>query len=374
MNIYLDNAATTQIDAQVVKAMLEFHKKGVGNASSIHKFGLRAAQEVEKARQIISKKINADAKEIVFTSGGTESNNFALFGLVKKDEHLIVSKIEHPSIFETAKYLESKGVKVTYLDVDKDGLVNPQMLFETIQENTKLVSIMHVNNEIGTIQSIKDIGEICRKKNVLFHTDACQSFVNLELDVKKFSIDLATLSGHKIYGPKGVGCLFVRDGIKIEPLLRGGHQENGLRPGTYNSEGIVGFAKAVEIADSKSVGLITKLRDYFIAKIEDNIDGVLLMGSRDIRVGNNINFVFDNVNGRELLAELNHRGIYVSMGSACFSNNLSPSKVLLAIGIDAKKAMGAIRFSLSKWNTKKEIDLVVKNVKEIVTTLRQKNG
>ncbi len=373
MNIYLDNAATTQIDPLVTKAILEFQKSGVGNASSIHKFGLRAAQGVEKARQVIAKKINAQSKELIFTSGGTESNNLALLGVIKKDDHLIVSKIEHPSILEVAKYLESIGVRVTFLDVDKNGLVDPQIVLEKIQKNTKLVSIIHANNEIGTIQPIKEIGAICRQRNVLFHVDASQSFTKLEFDVENFNVDLATLSSHKIHGPKGVGCLFIRDGVKVNPLFFGGHQENGLRPGTYNSEGIVGFGKAVEISDEKTNLQVLKLRDYFIAEVEKNLESVFLTGSREKRICNNVNFVFEKVSGRELLTELNRRGIYVSMGSACFSNNLSPSSVLLAIGVDAQKAMSAIRFSLSKFNTVKEINIVVKNLKEIVVSLRNKS-
>ncbi len=370
MEIYLDNAATSKLDPEVEKAMLLCQDLKMMNASSFHKLGLKAAKAIERAREIIAQKIDAGPRELIFTSGGTESNNHAIKGVafanIERGNHIITSKIEHPSIIEATKWLENRGFEITYLSVDKEGLVDLIDVEKAIKKKTILVSVIHGNNEIGTIEPIYEIGSICRKKGVYFHVDACQSFTKTDLNIKKQKLDLVTLNAHKIHGPKGIGALYIREGVRIDPFLHGGGQERGLRSGTYNTEGIVGFGRAAEIADAGDIKKMIGLRDYFIQRIQNSVTGVILNGPRDNRLCNNVNLRFNSVSGHTLARLLNDRNIFVSAGSACSSTKLGPSHVLLAIGLKPELADGGIRFSLSKWTTDKELDFVVKNIAEIV--------
>ena len=374
MEIYLDNAATSAIDHRVSEAMLSCQGIKMMNASSAHKSGVAAAKAVEKARALIAQKINAEPQELIFTSGGTESNNLAIKGIAfankGRGNHIITSRLEHSSVLETANWLERQGFEVTYLPVDKEGFIFPKDVEKAIKQETILVSIIHANNEIGTIEPIDEIGAICRSKEVYFHSDACQSFTRTKINVKAQNLDLVSLNAHKIHGPKGVGALYVRNGVKIEPLLHGGGQEGGLRSGTYNTEGIVGFGTAVEIVEIEDIEKMTELRDRFIRKIQSSIEGVDLNGSRIKRLCNNINVRFRSVNGRSLARELNKKNIFVSAGSACLSTKVEPSHVLLAIGLESGQAQEAIRISLSRWTTTEELDLVTRSLSEIVRRIR----
>jgi cysteine desulfurase len=374
--IYLDNIATTKITQEALSAMMPYFIDSYGNASSIHKQGQKSSEAIEKSRAIIAKKINAFHEEIFFTSGGTESNNMILSGLVnnfsKSKNHFIISNIEHPSVFEYAKYFETKGIKVTYIPVDKDGLVDPGDVDKAISKKTGFVSIMQVNNEIGTIQPLKEIGEICKKKEIYFHSDICQGFTKNKIDVRELNIDLATLNAHKIHGPKGIGALYIKKGLVIPPVFIGGGQENSLRPGTYNTPGIVGFGSAVDIANDDEINKMIKLRDYFINEIFNKVDKVILNGiNGNKRICNNINLIFKNVEGKKIFYELNKRDIIISTGSACHSTVLEPSRVILALGHDKNTAHGAIRIGLSKWTTKEELDYTLSTLIEIVKKLRK---
>ncbi|MEI8012896.1 MAG: cysteine desulfurase family protein, partial [Candidatus Omnitrophota bacterium] len=291
MAIYLDNAATTFLDKQVVRLVSSLSREKVANPASLHHLGVRAAVWVEHSRQIMAKRIHADPQEIYFFSGGTEANNTVIKGVAsarkKHGNHVIVSAIEHPSILEPARWLQRQGLHVSYVKVDREGAVDPGDVARLITSKTILVSVMHANNEIGTIQPLRAIGQLCRKKEIYFHTDACQSFTKVPIDVRRDFLDIATLNSHKIHGPRGVAALFIRKGVAIEPLLHGGHQEDGLRAGTYNTEGIAGFGKAVEIVDGHDIRRMEQLRDYFISHIEGNITGAVLNGSRRSRLCNN---------------------------------------------------------------------------------------
>jgi len=366
MKIYLDNAATTKVDKKVIEKIEQVFLENYGNPSSKHSFGQRARSLIDKTREIISKKINCDPSEIIFTSGGTESDNLAL-NILEKGDHLIISEIEHPAIFNKALDLEKSGVEVTYLKVDKDGFVIG--LEDAIKKNTKLVSIMHANNEVGTIQDLEKIGEICSKNKIIFHSDCVQTFNKEEIDVKKMNLSMISGSSHKIHGPKGIGFLYCNKKVKLRPLILGGGQELKIRNGTENVSGIVGFGEAINL--NSETDLIKKLRDYFIYEIEKNIENVKLNGSRLKRLANNINFSFKRVEGEAILMSLDLENIYVSTGSACSSKNLKASRVLLAMGLDHATAHGSIRFSLSKYNTKKEIDVVVEKLKIIIKRLRR---
>ncbi|MBW3014733.1 cysteine desulfurase, partial [Candidatus Woesearchaeota archaeon] len=306
--------------------------------------------------------------------GGSESNNLAIKGVLlldKKKNHIVTTKIEHPAVLRTCQTLEEDGFSFTYLNVDKDGLIDPKELEKAITSKTALVSIMHANNEIGVVQELKKIVEICKKKKVLFHTDAVQSFTKVDLDVKEIPVDLVSISAHKIHGPKGVGALFIRKGVELKKQNQGGHQEFDLRAGTENIPGIVGFAKAVELANDKHVAQMEKLRDYFISKVLKEIPDTFLNGSLKKRLCNNINISFRFIEGEGLLLHLDANGIAVSTGSACTSQSLEPSHVLLAIGLKHEDAHGAIRFTLSRFTTKDELDYTLRKLKEAVENLRK---
>jgi len=372
--IYLDNAATTKMDGKVVAAMLPYFEEKYGNASSQHQIGQEAKNALDKSRRTIARAISARSDEIVFTSGGTESNNFTLKGLFFENypekNHIITTKIEHDCVLNTCKWLEKQGVKVTYLEVDKEGFVNLYDIENAITDKTFLVTIIHANNEIGTIQNLEEIGKICKQKNVLFHTDACQSFTKVGLNVKKQNLDLVTLNAHKIHGPKGVGVLYIKRGIKITPLAHGGGQEQGLRSGTENISGIVGFAKAVEVAKSKDVEKIEMLRDRLIRGLLV-IDNVTLNGPRKNRLCNNVNVSFNNIEGEAIGGYLENSGIYTSTGSACMSHSLETSHVLKALGLPPLKSNSSIRLSLSKFTTEQDIDYVLDKIPKIVNKLRR---
>jgi cysteine desulfurase len=372
--IYLDNAATTPVDERVLKAMTPYFNEKYGNASSLHTKGQEAKRALENARSIIAKSIGAKPEEIVFTSGGTESNNLAIKGMAfanKDKKHIITTKIEHDCVLNACKWLEEQGWKVTYLDVDKEGFVSPQQLEKAITKDTFLVSIIHGNNEIGTIQDLEELGRICREKEINFHTDACQSYTKTQLNVKKQNLDSVTLNAHKIHGPKGIGALYIKEGIKITPLAHGGGHEFGLRSGTENIPGVVGFAKAVSISKNKDVKYMTRLRDKLINGLE-KIPGSKLNGPRgDKRLCNNINFSFDGVEGEAVGGYLDAAGISSSTGSACSSHSLKPSHVLKAIGLSGEEAHGSLRLSLSRNNTEQEIKKVLEILPGIIEKLRK---
>ncbi|MDP3918794.1 MAG: cysteine desulfurase family protein [Nanoarchaeota archaeon] len=367
MEVYLDNAASTKVDKNVVAQMQKVMLNQYGNPSSIHAKGEEARELIENTRELIARKLNCSSEEVYFTSGATESNNLAIRGLLAntKNKNIVCSAIEHDSVLTLFKQLEKEGYNVKVIPVDKEGYVKD--LNKYVTSKTALVAVMHVNNEIGTIEDIQKISQLCVKNKVLFHCDAVQSFTKVPIDLKKIKVSTMAMSGHKIYGPKGVGALYVSKNVKLNPLFYGGHQENELRPGTENVPGIIGFGEAVKL-DSK-VDQISKLRDYFIKKLL-NINGVELNGPKK-RLCNNVNVSFDNVVGETLLFHLNLKNIYVSTGAACSSKEVGVSHVLTAIGLSRKKANSSIRFSLSKDTTKKDIDYVVKEINSIVEILRK---
>jgi cysteine desulfurase len=375
--IYFDNAASTKVDEKVVKAMMPYFSEKFGNASSVHMKGQEAKAAMEKARRTIAKSINARAYEIIFTSGGTESNNSALKGLFFYNKenntgknHIITTKIEHDCVLKTCEWLEKEGAKITYLDVDNEGFVNSRDIENAITDKTFVISVIHGNNEIGTIQNLEEIGKICREKNVLFHTDACQSFTKVPINVRKQNIDLVTLNSHKIHGPKGVGALYIKEGVKIIPLSHGGGHENKLRSGTENISGIVGFAKSVEIAKIEDIEKMNKLRNKLISEIL-KIPNVKLNGSKERRLCNNINVSFNNIEGEAIGGYLEQKGIFTSTGSACASNTLEQSHVLKAIGLNPFQINSSIRISISKFTTEEEADYFLKVLPEIVKKLRR---
>jgi len=375
--IYLDNAATTRVDDDVLKTMLPYFTERFGNASSVHFKGQEAKHALEDSRKKIAKSIGARSNEIYFTSGGTEANNLAIKGLYLWNQenntgknHIITTRIEHDCVLNTCKWLERQGAKVTYLDVDAEGFISLQELEDSITENTILVSIIHGNNEIGTIQDLEAIGKICKKKNVLFHTDACQSYTKVPINVNKQNLSLVTLNAHKIHGPKGVGALYIREGIKIVPLSHGGGHERKIRSGTENVSGIVGFAKAVDIANKKSVEKMNKLKDRLIEGIL-KISNTKLNGPKENRLCNNINISFNNIEGESIGGYLENLGICTSTGSACASHSLETSHVLRAIGLTPLQANSTLRLSISKYTTEQEIDFVLENLTKIVEKLRK---
>jgi cysteine desulfurase len=371
--VYLDHAATTAVAREVLDAMLPFFSERFGNASSLYWLGRDAKEAITASRQAVAKLINAEPSEVAFTSGGSEADNIVLRGLLKKGDHVITSKFEHHAILHTCGALEKEGVRVTYLPVTKDGFVRPQDVHNAITKQTKLVSIMHANNEIGTIQPVAEIGKICRDSKVLFHTDAVQTVGKIPVDVKNMNIDLLSASAHKLYGPKGVGCLYARSGVQVRPLITGGSQEHGLRAGTENAAGVVGFGKAAELAlrnKDKEAAQMTRLRDILIGRVL-KISDSWLNGSKQNRLPNNTNFGFDYIEGESIVLHLDIKGIAASTGSACSSESLTPSHVLTAIGLSPVKAHGSLRMTLGKDNTKEDIDYTIQTVPEIVENLRK---
>jgi cysteine desulfurase len=377
--VYLDYAATTPVDPRVHKAMLPYFVQDFGNTMSPHSYGQKANQALEKSRKLIADFINADQKEIFFTSSATESNNLALKGVTfanrqRKKNHLIVSQIEHDCVIESAKWLQKQGFEITFLPVDKYGFIKIKELGKAIKNDTVLVSIIHASNEIGTIQDVSAIGQLCRQKSVYFHTDASQSLGKLPIDVKKMYIDMLTASSHKIYGPKGAALLFVRKGVMIEPFLHGGGHEGGLRSSTSNLPAIVGFAKACKILKNegeKENERLVKLRDLLIKNILKKIKNTTLNGHPTKRLPNNVNISFAGVEGESLLLELDFNGIAVSTGSACSSKTLEPSHVLTAIGLKPQEAHGSLRISLGRFTKKEDINYFIKILTASVSKLRK---
>jgi len=374
--IYLDYAATTPLDARVEKAMKPYLSKSFGNTMSLHNFGQEAKLVLEESREEVASLMGANPGEIFFTGSATESNNLALKGVAfankNKGKHIIISAIEHPCVLESARWLKSQGFEVTKVGVDKYGIVDPEDIKKAIKKDTILVSIIHASNEIGTIQPIEKIGKICRDKDVYFHTDAAQSLGKLPIDVKKMNIDLLTASSHKMYGPKGAACLFIREGVKVEPILHGGGQESGLRSSTVNIPAIVGFAKACQICKQEMDAegkRLTLLRDKLIKGVL-KIKGSYLNGDPKNRLPNNANFRFDFVEGESLIIQLDLLGVAVSTGSACSSIKLEPSHVLMALGLKAEQAHGSMRVTLGRWTTKEEIDYLIKVLPGIIKQLR----
>ena len=375
--IYLDNAATTKTAPEVVDAMLPYFTEHFGNPSSVYGFAAANKEVITKQREIIAKALGAKTEEIYFTAGGSESDNWALKATAEayesKGKHIITTKIEHHAILHTGEYLQKRGYEVTYLDVDENGIVSPEAVEAAIRPDTILVSVMFANNEIGSIQPIKEIGEIAHKHGVLFHTDAVQAFGQVPINVDEMNIDMLSSSGHKQNGPKGIGFLYIRKGVKIRSFVHGGAQERKRRAGTENVPGIVGLGKAVELAMAsmdQRMKQETELRDYAISRIEKEIPYCRLNGDRVKRVPNNINFSFQFVEGESLLIMLDMKGICASSGSACTSGSLDPSHVLLAIGLPHEIAHGSLRMTLGADTTKEDIDYTIDQLKEIVAHLR----
>ncbi len=377
--IYLDNAATTSVRSEVLQEMLPYFSEQYGNPSSIYPLGQTASDAVLDSRQTIADILGANPKEIFFTSGGTESDNWAIKGVARqalakgKGKHLITSAIEHHAVLHTCQALEKEGFDVTYLPVDEDGLVDPQAFEEAIRPDTIMASIMYANNEIGTIQPIKELAEIAHAHNILFHTDAVQAFCHEAINVKDLGVDLLSASAHKIYGPKGVGLLYVRRGVKIQNLLDGGQQEAGRRPTTENVPGIVGFAKAAQLAYDEQASeheRQSKLRDHAIKRILDEIPYARLNGHPTKRLANNVNISFEFIEGEGMLLQLAFKGICVSSGSACTSGSLDPSHVLLAIGLKHEVAHGSMRMTTGRDTTLEDVDFAVDTLKQTIENLR----
>ncbi len=375
--VYLDNAATTSTKKEVVDAMYPYFTENFGNPSSVYDFAARNKKAVNDSRQTIADALNADIRDIYFTAGGSEADNWALIATAEayesKGKHIITSKIEHHAILHTCDYLEKRGFEITYIDVDETGVLKLDQLKKAIRPDTILISVMFANNEIGTIQPIKEIGAIAKENGVLFHTDAVQAFGHVPIDVEEMNIDMLSASGHKLHGPKGIGFLYIRKGLKLRSFIHGGAQERKRRAGTENVPGIVGFGKAVSIAAGTMEQRIkseTEIRDYLIEKIEKNIPYCRLNGSRTKRLPNNVNFSFQFVEGESLLIMLDMEGICASSGSACTSGSLDPSHVLLAIGLPHEIAHGSLRLTLSEETTRDDVDYVVEKLAGIVEKLR----
>lgn len=375
--IYLDNAATTKTAPEVVDAMLPYFSEYYGNASTIYSLGAESKKAMDHARQTIADSLGAKPEEIYFTAGGSESDNWALKATAEayasKGKHIITTKIEHHAILHTCEYLEKRGFEITYLNVDRDGLISLDELKAAIRPDTILISVMFANNEIGTIEPIAEIGEIAKEHGVLFHTDAVQAYAQVPIHVDEMHIEMLSASGHKLNGPKGIGFLYIRKGVKIRSFVHGGAQERSRRAGTENIPGIVGLGAAVEramcIMDSKTRKEI-ELRDYLIGRLENEIPHCWLNGHRTKRLPNNINFSFLFIEGESMLIMLDMKGICASSGSACTSGSLDPSHVLLAIGLKHEEAHGSLRLTLSEDSTKEEMDIVAEEVKKIVQRLR----
>lgn len=375
---YFDHAATTPVNKEVIETMLPYFNEFYGNPSSLYSLASKSRIAIEKARETVARILNSNKEEIYFTSGGSESDNLAIKGVMQankeKGNHLITSKIEHPAVLNTCKSLEKEGFEVTYLDVDENGFIDLNELKKSIKKNTVLVSIMFANNEIGTIEPIKEIGNICKENNIIFHTDAVQAVGSIEINIDELNIDLLSLSAHKFYGPKGIGALFVRKGIKFNKLIDGGSQEKNKRSGTENVPGIVGLGKALEMAyDNIEINnkKLIELRNYYIKEVEKRIKFTKLNGDRIQRLPNNANISFSFIEGESLILNLDILGICASTGSACSSNSLKPSHVLLAIGLNPEVAHGSLRVTFGIDNTKEDVDYLINNLDKIVKKLRE---
>ena len=376
--IYIDHSATSPVDPEVFEAMKPYFTDSFGNASTLYSLGREGRKAMESAREEVASIIGAETKEIIFTSGGTESDNIAILGaaykLKKKGNHIITSDIEHPAVDETCKYLEKNGFTVTYLPVYEDGIVKVKDLEDAITDKTILITIMHANNEIGTIQPITEIGRIAHENNIYFHTDAVQTVGKIPVNVKELNVDMLSLSAHKLYGPKGIGALYLRQGVRIEPLMHGGGHEKGIRPGTENVPGIVGLGKACSIAKENlqmDAQKLTSLRDMLIDNVLAENEDSYLNGHRTKRLPNNANFRFTGIEGESLILHLDAKGIATSTGSACSSIKLEPSHVLMAIGLKEVEAHGSLRISLGHENTEEDIKYTITAIKEVVEKLRK---
>ena len=371
--IYLDNSATTPIKSEVLQEMMPYLTTEYGNASSLYSVGRSAKRAIEKARNRVAELLNCNHNEIYFTGGGSESDNIALKGFAyankEKGNHIITSKIEHPAILETCKTLERQGFEVSYINVKEDGIIDVEELRKSIKSNTILISVMTANNEVGTIQPIEEIAKIAHDNNIVFHTDAVQAIGNVKIDVEKMRIDMLSLSSHKINGPKGVGALYIKNGIEVEKFINGGHQEKDRRAGTENVAGIVGLGKAAEIARKNMethIRNLSKVRDYYIKKVQKEIPNIRINGSMENRLPGNANISFKGVNASELIFKLDERGICVSSGSACSSGNTNPSHVLTAMNVPEVYLNSAMRTTFGDNNTFEQVDYVVKILKQII--------
>lgn len=375
---YFDNAATTKVKKEVINKMFPYFTEEYGNPSALYKLGRNAKLAIEEARANVANLINCSKTEIYFTSGGTESDNMAIKGIAgmrkKQGNHIITSKIEHPAVLNTCKELEKQGFKVTYLNVNKDGIINLEELKNSINNETILITIMSANNEIGSIQPIEEIGKIAYNKNIIFHTDAVQACGNIDIDVKRMNIDMLSLSGHKIGAPKGIGALYIKKDIQLQKIIEGGHQEKDKRAGTENVPGIVGLGCACKIAKrdlSRHQKYLKELRDYYFEKIQKNIQKIHINGSIEKRLPGNSNISFKDVNGEELLMMLDSMGICASAGSACSSGSSKPSHVLTAIGLEREYIDGTLRVTFGDENTKEDVDYLIESLIEIVDKIRK---
>ncbi|MEM4293914.1 MAG: cysteine desulfurase NifS [Thermoplasmata archaeon] len=376
--IYFDNSATTMVAPEVVEAMRPYFTEFYGNPSSLHTFGQEAKRAVEDARAKVARLINAEADEIIFTGGGTEGDNIAIKGIAYKNrnrgKHIITSSIEHPAVLETCRALEKEGFEVSYIGVNREGIVNPEEVERSIKKDTILITIMHSNNEIGTIQPVEEIGKIAAEHGIPFHTDAVQSAGKIKVDVKAQQIDLLTLTAHKIHGPKGVGALYIRKGVQLQPIIHGGGHEKGLRSSTENVPGIVGFGKACEIAREnleRNAEHMKRLREKTIEGVLNTIQECHLNGHRTQRLPNNAHFRFTGIEGESLVLKLDSAGFATSTGSACSSHKLQPSHVLLALGLKHEEAHGSLRVTFSRYNTEEEVELFLQTLPGIVEELRK---
>ena len=374
---YFDNAATTKVKDEVLQEMIPYFSEKYGNPSAVYALSREAKKEIEKAREKVANLIGCNKKEIYFTSSGSEADNTAIKGIAYKNKlkgnHIITSKIEHHAILESCRFLEKQGFEITYLNVDKNGFVDLDELRNSIKDDTILISVMFANNEIGTIEPIEDIAKISNERNIVFHTDAVQVIGNVDIDVKSMGIDMLSLSGHKIYGPKGIGALYVKDNIDFEKFINGGHQEKNKRAGTENTAGIVGLGKAAELAKqnlTQHIRNVKELRNYYIEEVNKKISNIKVNGAINARLPGNSNISFEGVNGSDLLMELDNVGICASSGSACNSEEITPSHVLTAIGLDKETAKGALRVTFGEFNTKNEVDYLVENLEKAVSKLR----
>lgn len=376
--IYLDNAATTPVKKEVLEEMLPYFSEKFGNASTLYSYGREAKEALDIARDRVARAIGADASEIYFTSGGTESDNWAIkaaaYALKEKGNHIITTSIEHHAVLHTCEYLKKHGFKITYLPVDEYGLVDIEEVKRTITDQTILISIMYANNEVGTIEPIEEIGKIAKERGILFHTDAVQAVGHIPVNVADLNCDMLSLSAHKFYGPKGIGALYIKKNVKIHPYMHGGAQEKGRRAGTENIPAIVGLGKAIELATqdlSYKMEKMTRLRDKLIDGILSNIDYVKLNGHPEKRLPGNVNVSVEYVEGESMLLSLDMKGVCASSGSACTSGSLDPSHVLLAMGLPHELAHGSLRFSIGEQNTEEEIDYVIQVLPDIVKRLRE---